>query len=117
LDLFLKDLKIDKEEIIATNNELNNKYIFRRNAIIVQDIHNQTFLTNTMLCKNLTSNQLIKVKKISDRVCEVKAEVLLFSSDYISQLSKNEINIIKERYYIYKKNKKYILFNIKKHVV
>jgi|LakMenEpi03Aug12_release.lakeMendotaPanAssembly.Ray.scaffolds.fasta_scaffold48810_1 hypothetical protein len=114
LDLFFNDLTFNKEEVIATNNNLNYKYFFQRNLIIVQDLHGQDFLKSRELCKVLTEKQLKKAKKLSDKICEVYADKIFFTNNYISNLSNKEMNTVNKKYNIYKKNEIYTLYNTKK---
>jgi hypothetical protein len=93
---------------------LNYKYLFQRNLIIVQDLHGQDFLKSRELCKVLTEKQLKKAKKLSDKICEVYADKIFFTNNYISNLSNKEMNTVNKKYNIYKKNEIYTLYNTKK---
>jgi Predicted membrane protein (DUF2079) len=114
LDIFLSNLISNNNDVIATNNNLNHRYIYQRNILIVQDLHNADFLKSKELCKCLTLGQLDKAKKLSDKICEVSANKILFKNNYFSQLSNYEINTINVNYYILKKNDEYSLYAIKK---
>ena len=114
LDIFLSDLIINNNDVIATNNNLNHRYIFQRNILLVQDLHKADFLKSKELCKALTASQLDKAKKLSDKICEVTANKILFKNNYFSQLSNYEISTINENYFILKKNDEYTFYAIKK---
>jgi hypothetical protein len=114
LDLFLNNLILKKESVIATNNNLNHKYLFQRNVIIVQDLHGQNFLKSRELCNVLDVNQLNNATALSKKSCEVHADKILFTNSFISNLSDKEMYKINQKYYVYKKNETYTFYDTKK---
>ena len=54
------------------------------------------------------------LKKLSDKICEVTPDKILFNNNYFFQLSNYEINKINENYFILKKNEEYTLYAFKK---
>ena len=98
INKLIENKKNNSEKIIATNNFINHKYIFKKSIVMVSDIHDNLFLQNEVLCSTLTEMQKQTSKKTNKKICKIFADEIIFHKKFIQSLTSNKLDILNKNY-------------------